>query len=265
VPTSLVSWRDAVIAAQAQSDVALRGVNQLARESELSRAAELPNLKESDFEPALDAKSLAIWHGTFDDLAAYGQALAQLADPATVAEFGPSLTKLSQAAAAQAKSPAFQERPGLASAIGKFGTAIAGATARAKAQEVMRDTDSEVSEVLGEMSAMIGDQQSGVEIGVLATVRSLWTDRANQRRADFLKATNADAKRRIAADYAETLEKRATADQVLREVKRSIESLAAAHTAGAQGNSSDLSALIAGMREQTRVAQSIVDDLRRRP
>ncbi len=262
-PASLASWRDAVIATQAQSDVALRGVNQLAREAELERAAQRANLSESDFEPALDAESLAVWHGTFDDLAAYAQTLAKLVDPATSAGIGPSLTKLSETMAAQASVEAFQRYPGLASAIGKLGSAIAAAAARAEAAQIMRETDADVTALLDAMSKLIGDQEGGEEIGVLAVVRAAWTDRANEKRIQFLSAPNADAKLRIAREYAELLDKRSAADRVLRDLKRSLESLAASHTAAAQGNPSDLSSLIAMLGEQTRLAQSLVDDLRR--
>jgi hypothetical protein len=250
-----------VLATQAQSDVVLRGVNQLAREAEVERAAQLANLRESDFEPALDATSLAVWHGTFDDLAGYAQALAKLVDPATSVGVGTSLTLLSGKMAAQANAEIFQERPGLASAIGKLGAAIAGAAARSEAQEIMRETDPDVTALLGEMSEMIGDQESGEEIGVVAVVRATWTDRANEKRTEFLSASTDEAKKRVAREYAELLEKRSAADRLLRDLERSLESLAAGHTAMAQGGGSDLASLIARLREQTQLAQSIVDDL----
>lgn len=262
-PAGLASWRDAVVATQEHSDVVLRGVNELAREAQLQRAAQLSNLKESDFEPALDAQSLAIWNGAFDDLAAYAQALAKLVDPATSAPVGPSLTKLSQTLAAKANAEAFQQHPGLASAIGKFGAAIAGAAARAEAREIMRQTDGDINDLLGEMSRMIGSQEGGVEIGIVATVRATWTDRANEKRVAFLDAGSADARMRIAREYAQLLESRSAADRMLRDLKRSLESLAASHTAAAQGSSRDVSSLIATLREQTALAQSILDDLRK--
>lgn len=262
-PASLESWHDAVIAAQAQSDVVFRGVNQLAREAQVERAAQLENLRESDFEPALDPRSLAVWHGTFDDLAGYAQALEKLVDPGTSAGVGSSLTRLSDKMAAQANASIFQERPGLASAIGKLGAAIAGAAARSEAQAIMRETDSDVTALLGEMSKMIADQESDEEIGVVAVVRATWTDKANGKRTEFLGASSAESKKRVAREYADLLEKRSAADGLLRDLKRSLESLAASHTAMAQGGANDLGSLIARLREQTALAQSIVDDLQR--
>jgi hypothetical protein len=264
-PESLGAWHDAVIAAQAQSDATLRGVNQLAREAAVGRAAKLGKLTEAAFEPALDSESLTVWHGTFDDLAAYSKALARLVDPATTAAIGPSLRKLSETMAAQANVDAFQRYPGLASAIGRLGAAIAGAAARAEAAEIMRATDPDVSAMLDEMRRMIRDQQDGVEIGVAAVVRATWTDNANEKRVEFLAAPTPDDRLRIAGEYAALLDQRGAADGMLRDVERSLEALAASHGKAAQGSPADLSALVATLREQTLLAQSIVADLRRQP
>jgi hypothetical protein len=63
-PKSVADWHDAVVAVREQSVTTFRVVNDLVRETQIKRAANLSVLKEEDFHPGLDAESLATWKGT---------------------------------------------------------------------------------------------------------------------------------------------------------------------------------------------------------
>jgi hypothetical protein len=259
-PAFLSGWRESVVAAHQQSDVALGGVNELMREEALQRVAKLQTLKESDFTPALDANSLRIWNSTFSELEAYAAALEALVDPNLVAGVGPSLSTLGTNMAAKAKLDVFDKHPGLADAVSKAGTAIAGAAAGARAQEIMRETNPAIHDLLTELGKMLVDEKDGVEIGPIADMHLAWTDRAAEKRAEFARATSADAKRRIALEFVEILDKRDASDQLFRQLRSTLDSLAIDHAAAAAGQK-DFGARVASLRQGTELAQQIVDDL----
>jgi hypothetical protein len=259
-PAFLAGWRESVVAAHQQSDVALRGVNELMREEALQRVVRLKTLTEADLAPALDANSLRIWNGTFSELEAYAAALEALVDPNLVAGVGPSLSALGTNMAAKAQLDAFEKHPGLADAVSKAGTAIAGAAAGRRAQDIMRETNPAIHDLLTELGKMLVDEKDGVEIGPIADMHAAWTDRAAAKRVEFARATSADAKRRIALEFVEILDKRDASDQLFRQLRSTLDSLAIDHAAAAAGQQ-DFGARVASLREGTKLAQQILDDL----
>lgn len=260
----LADWHDAVVAVREQSATTFRGgVNDLVREAQLTRAATLPSLKESDFTPGLDADSIAAWNRALDSLAAYSAALATLLSPELAAGVGDSTKRLGESIATSSKSDLLAKQPGLASALGKLGAKLASVTATRSAKDIMAQTDSAVSETLGQMARMINDDSGGKESGIYQTVYTNWTTQANEiRGVDFLSAQTPADKRNVAARYAAVLDQRAIAAAALLSLRRSLLDLAAAHSRAAAGGPMDTSVLIANVHEQTAFLKSLLADLK---
>jgi hypothetical protein len=259
---SVTDWHDAVVAVREQSATTFRGVNDLVREAQLKRAADLANLKEDDFHPGLDAKSIATWNRALDNLAAYGASLSALLSPGLASGVGDSTKQLGASIATSSKSTVFQQQPGLSSALGKLGAKLASLSAAQSAQSVMAQTNSAITEVLDQMARMINDDSSGMETGILQTVHADWTSRAADVRAAFLDAKTPADKRDLAAQYAALLEKRDAADAALLGLRGALLELAVAHSRAAAGGSMDTSALIASIREQTAFFKGLLQDLK---
>ena len=259
----IADWHDAVVAVQGQSTAVFRSTNDLVRETQIRRAGTLKTLKESDFQPGLGADSLAIWDRAFDGLAKYSAALSALLNPELAAGVGASTKQLGESIATTAKSDILTKQPGLASALGKLGEKLTSLAAGAKAKDIMAEANPAVNEVLAEMAKMIYDDSGGIESGVYPTVRTDWTQRADEIRInEFPTAQSADDKRSIATRYAATLEKRDAADSALLGLRASIMELAAAHARIAVGGPMDTASLIANIREQTAFFKSLLTDLK---
>jgi hypothetical protein len=260
-PKAIADWHDAVLAVRDQSATTFRGVNDLVREAQLNRAANLPNLKESDFQPGLDATSIAAWNRALDSLTAYSAGLSTLVSPELASGVGDSTQRIAESIATTAKSDVFTQRPGLASALNKLGTKIASLSAGQSAKTIMAQADPAVNDVLNQMAKMIDDDSSGVQSGVYQTVHASWTVKADEIRVEFLRAP-ASEKRNVAAKYATTLEQRDAAEAAILGLKQSLLELAAAHSRAAAGGSMDTGALIANIREQTAFFKSLLNDLK---
>jgi hypothetical protein len=261
-PKAVADWHDAVVAVREQSGTTFRGVNNLVREAQLKRAANLPNLRESDFHPGLDAEAIAAWNRALDSLAAYSAALSTLLSPELPAGVGDSTKRLGESIAATSKSELFTKRPGLASALGKLGTKLASLAASQSAKSIMAETDKDVSEVLDQMARMINDDSGGKETGVYQTVHANWTLQADEIRTEFLRAQSPADKPKVAARYAAVLEQRDAADAALLGLRHSILELAAAHSRAAAGGPMDTSALIDNIREQIAFFKGLLGDLK---
>jgi hypothetical protein len=259
---AVADWHDAVVAVREQSGVVFRGVNDLVRESQRRRAEGLTSLKEEDFHPGLDPGSIGAWNRALDVLSEYSAALSGLLDPALARGVGDSTKRLGETVAKSASSSLLEKQPGLSSAVGKLGAAIANASAARSAQSIMAQTDPAVAEVLEQMARMISDDSGGMETGIIPTVHTAWTLRVGAAGNEFLRAQNASDKRAVAARYAELLGQRDAADETLLSLRRSLLDLAAAHHRAAAGGSMDTSALIASIREQIAFARALLADLK---
>jgi hypothetical protein len=249
-PKTIEDWHAAVVAVREQSATTFRGVNELVREAQLKRAARLPNLKESDFHPGLDAESIAVWNRALDALAEYSAALSVLLSPDLPTGVGASTKQLGTAIATSSKSELLNKQPGLASALGKLAAKLASLSAGQSAKDIMRAADGDVSEVLMQMAKMINDDSSGRETGVYQTVYANWTLQADELRLAF------------PARYAAVLAQRDAGAAGLLSLRRSLLELAAAHSKAAAGGSMDTSGLIASIREQVAFFKDLLTDLK---
>lgn len=259
----IADWHDAVVAVREQSVTTFRGVNDLVRETQVKRAGDLPKLAESDFQPGLDAQSLATWNRALDSLAAYSAALTTLLGPELPAGVGESTQRLGESIASSAKSDAFTTLPGLGSALNKLGTKLASVAAEENARTIMAQTNGAVNDVLNQMANMISDDSDGKATGVFHSVHANWTLRADEvRTVEFLAASTPAEKQRIAARYATMLEQRDAADSALLGLRLSLLELAVAHSRAAAGGPMDTSALIGSVREQTAFFKALLTDLK---
>ncbi len=206
-PKGIADWHDAVLAVREQSGTTFRGVNDLVREAQLNRAANLPNLKEPDFQPGLDAQSVATWNRAFDSLADYSSALSTLLAPGLASGVGDSTKQLAESIATSAKSDVFTQRPGLASALGKLGEKLASLAAEQSARSIMAQTDNAVRDVLDQMARMIYDDSGGTQSGVYQILHASWIVKSDEVRVEFLRAPPTE-KRNVAGRYATILEQR---------------------------------------------------------
>jgi hypothetical protein len=261
-PKAIADWHDAVVAVREQSVTTFRAVNDLVREAQIRRAANLPNLKEEDFHPGLDAESLATWNSALDTLATYSAALSTLLSPDLAAGVGASTKQLGESIAASSNSTVFKKQPGLASAFGKLGAKIASIAAGQSAKTIMAETDSAVGEVLGQMAKMIRDDSGGLDTGIYQTVHANWQTQGGEIRADFLEARSPAEKRNVATRYASLLAQRDAGEAALLGLRRSLLELAAAHSKAAAGGAMDTSALIANVREQIAFLKDLLADLK---
>lgn len=260
---SLSDWHDAVVAVRDQSTTTFRGVNALAREAQIRRAATLKSLKEEDFQPGLDADAIGVWTRALDILAEYGAALSSLLSPSLSAGVGDATKRFGESIVTSSKSNILQKQPGLATAFGKVGAKIASIAAGRNAQSIMAETDPAIREVTEHMAKMIGDSHGGEEIGVIGTVQSAWMVKADEiRTASFLNAKSPAEKQSVASNYAAALDQRDASIAALRNLKSSIQELASSHTRAAAGGSLDTGAMIANIREQIAFFRDLIKDLK---
>jgi len=255
-------WHDAVLVVQTQSTTTFSGVNDLVREAQVRRAANLKSLDESEFRAAIDPKSLARWDHAFDALARYSAALTTLLSPDLSAGVGTSTKQLGESIATTAKSNVLKDTPGLSTALGSLAEKLTASVASGKAKDVMAQSDATVATILGEMSKMICDDSGGKTTGVCDTVETAWGTNIVLIGNEFLRAQSADDKRSIAARYAAELQGRDAANAALAGFRASLSELAAAHSRAAAGGSMDTAALIANIREQTAFFKALLTDLK---
>jgi hypothetical protein len=259
---SVSDWHDAVVAVRDQSGTTFRGVNDLVRGAEIRRAPTLSQLRESDFQPGLDAQSIAAWNSALDSLIAYSAALSSLLNPELATGLGDSTKSLGEAIATSSHSAVLDKQPGLASAVGKLGAKLVSLTAGQNAKTIMAQTNGAVNDVLDHMARMINDESGGQVSGIYPTVHTNGTKKADDVRGEFLKAKTPEEKRDVATRYVAALEERDAADAALLSLRASILELAAAHSRAAAGGPMDTSALIANIREQTAFFKEVLTDLK---
>jgi hypothetical protein len=262
----VTQWGQAVTAARQQSDTVFAATNTLVREGQIAYAATQPNLNSKDFQPGLTDASLQAWRASLDALSSYSNNVAKLADPTTYAGTGASAAALGQEIAAQAKLSTFKDYPGLAGAITKIGDAVASAAGRQAAQGIMRDANPGVQDLLTNMEYMLAHPSvidPTVEQGVIAEVNSNWGTRLASIQLAFLKP-GAD-KQAIAKQYADELGRRENSIGTLRSLRSSLETLARNHGELAAGHPTDTAAVIAQLKDSTKLAQDILDELKKKP
>jgi hypothetical protein len=256
-PQSLTKFKQGLSVVRTDSQTILIEFNRFVRELQLDRAATLPNLKESDVAPGLDAESMGRWNAALEALSLYATALESLAAPASAAKVEASLKSLGDRILAldPGKDLAGPGAKEVTQAIGHIGKLIVEGAAKKKALEIALEADPSVRAVLGQMAAMIGADPAGG--GLRTTMWSNWTTRAAGFQVAFLE--RGANKRKIAAAYAESIEGRQATDAALGALRKALLDLADLHTAAAQGRSADASEIIAFLRQEVAFATKLLE------
>jgi hypothetical protein len=255
-PQSVTRFKQGISSVQTDSQAILLKFNSFVREAQLSRVADLPNLKESDVAPGLDAGSVASWNQALEALFLYASALEVLANPAEAAKVGESLKSLGARVIALSppKDPNVPGSDELNKAVSHIGEYLVAATAQRKALTIARAVDPNVRIALAQMADMVG---SGPMTGGLrTTLWSNWTTHADEIRRGFLTTND---KRAVAVRYAEALEGRQTSDLALGALRKALLDLADLHTAVAQGRSADAAEIIGFLRQEVAFAKQLLD------
>lgn len=232
--------RSGVAAASQQSAQSFAAANDLAREQAIELKVRSPDtiLRQTDFPLAVPAKAASEWAAAFTILDQYGAALQSLVDPARAEQTATVLGDLGQSlnsGALNANIP-----PSLISVFQTFGQALVQARAEKKATAVMRATDHDFNEVVGQMATAIGRPE---EPGSLAnTVASQWNNSVLgliENQYDGVSPADLDTRRNVIQSYIEAMNERDRQLADLALLQQSLLALGEAHSAAAKGRPGD--------------------------
>ena len=259
-PDSVAAFSSGVTAARTQSQEAFSAVNDLVADASLDYAAAQPRLLEANFAAGLDAESLDAWDQVLGKLEKYAQHLQALTSPQLAKPFEDATVSLSgelkdfgrhlQQSGLTDKAP--QLSPSLATAFTELADLVIRIHANARARDVLRDTDPEISRICRSLADSVGTTRTN---GVRGTVNAHWTQQLAEQKAAFLGKTDFGDKRAIAATFRKLLQNQTAQDLVLLSLRRSLLQLAELHHALAQGDrlsAQGAAAAIAGEVQHTR-------------
>jgi hypothetical protein len=272
------SWREAVVAAREQSQVTFRAVNEMVRASQMERAATLTTLTESDFTPGLPADGVQRWNAALDSLICYAGAVEQLLAPELPQGVEDSLRQTGQQLSATADLPFLAKDTMLSGAIGAIGKKLVAGAANARARDIMLATDGSVKDLTEAMAAILyysfpaknadgtpvldEDTNEPItrEAGIAVTVRTTWNNRLGKTEGEFADASG--SRPDIARRYAEEVAARQASLEAIEALRQTLIDLGPAHTAAAQGRTTELKAVIAAAREQVKVVVAVLAELK---
>jgi hypothetical protein len=225
-----------VTAAKTQSGEAFRSVTDLIAQDQLEDTARATNLTEALFAPVLDAQNVAVWDGTLAKLESYGTHLQMLTGPKLTESYeqeaeslGNDLQNLGKRLADEHlldKAPNIS--PGIATAVTELGRLIIRAKAQHDARRIATSANSNIVATLHLMAASIGETS---QTGLRGTVRQHWLGRLGEKKVEFRRQTESEAKKRVATEFLSQMQERDTQDAVLASLRRSLLSLASLHQA----------------------------------
>jgi len=239
---SAAAFTSSVATTRTQSQQAFDAINDLVAEGSIGYAASQPHLLETNILTGLDPRGEQAWDRILQALGKYGQHLQALTAPEFTKPFEEEAENLGGELKTVGKdlqtngflSQAPQITPALASAFAAVGDLILEARAQAHAQKIARAADPHIGHICQTLADSIG---TGPTNGLRGTVFQHWNDLLAEKKNDFLTAPDAAAKRKIAADFAALLQRRAAQDQVLISLQHSLLKLAELHHALANGQS----------------------------
>lgn len=259
--------------ARAQSQEAFNAVNKMIADTSLDFAARQPTLRESSFAAGLDEESLQVWDQILGKLEKYALHIQSLTSPELTKEFDDEAVNLGgelrdfgqhlKDAGFMTKTPDISAP--IATGFTKLADIIIRLRAQARVRAVLLGADAEVGRILRSMADSIGTSQTN---GVRGTVTSHWMQQLADQKGFFLSAGDVVAKRQVASDFLNLLERRAAQDLILLSLRRSLLQLANLHHALAVGeawNAQSAAAAIAAEIQQTRDLNSRFKDKLKTP
>lgn len=274
---SVVSWREAVQAAKDQSRATFQIIGLLIRESQLNRieklpAAELKQITESDLAPGLPAQALRQWNTALDAMAVYASSVETLISPDLPKDIGSSLQRLGEQIGATAEVEALKADQELSKAMGGLGKQIVAAAAHHKARDAMLQVDPSIKALTDRMANMLYRARPSTdddgkpivrESGVLPPIRVTYDGMIIAVQEQFRDTTDGPGRRALAQQYAELLDRRAQLEDSIMILRRVLLDLGAAHTAAAQGRSTDLRTIVAIMHNDLAIVREAAKSLQK--
>jgi hypothetical protein len=243
-----------------QSQEAFGAVNSMVADASLDFAAKQPTLTEASFAAGLDDESLQAWDQILGKLQNYAQHLQALTSPDLAKQLGDAAVNLSgdlkdfgqhlQQAGLVNKSPSIS--PGIATAFTELGELVIRFQAQAHAREALATADPDVARIFRSMADSVGTSQTN---GIRGTVHAHWDEQLAAQKVAFLSASDPAAKRQLASDFRDLLQRRSAQDLVLLSLRSSLLQLADLHHALAQGETwtaQSAAAAIAAEIQETR-------------
>jgi hypothetical protein len=266
-PGGVTSFSTGLTAAHQQSAESFQAVNQLIADASLDYAASQPRLLEESFAAGLDEESLQRWSQVFEKLEHYAQHLQALTSPDVTKSFETEAVALSselkafgqhlQDAGLVQKVP--ELTPAIATGFTELGNLIIRFHSQAEALKALRLADPQVGIIFRTMADSIGATRTN---GVRGTVFTHWTQNLAEKKAAFLTASDTSAKRQIASDFRDLLERRTTQDLVLVSLRRSLLQLADLHHALAQGERWTAQTASAAIADEVKRTRALYDRLK---
>jgi hypothetical protein len=260
----LADLRKGIADVREQARLAMTDANQLARDQAIVRVIALnkPALSEKDFIGAVSKDDIAKWDSSFAVLDQYLTAIQYLTAADRTAELENAAVDLGNQLATGMTNTAVS--PAVAAAFTQLGKAIVEARANKDALRVMQQTDGSIRLALNAMAQAIYDPATNS--GLRSTVLSNWNTAINGNEAAmplsrWVAAIDARAdvavKRQIITDYLQMLDARDAQLAALDHLRLSLTLLADAHSRAAQGQTADVSGIIAYVGRQLEETRAL--------
>jgi hypothetical protein len=258
------SFSMAVTAARAQTKTAFDAVSALTRENAINFIAKQSELRENDFVTVPNAAAMSAWSEVTGTVETYAKHLAELTSGAPRQEIEDSLQQLAKQFNTTADS--LKSKAGIdgvqavsANSAGGF-TAIAGALVQAhaakEAKEIATAVDPHLRKILLALADLLGSDLNAP--GLRLTVRANWDQLISEKKEAFKKETP-EKRGPIIIAFVDMLAKRDVQDEQLVALRRTLLSLADAHTALAQGKSQNLASALDFIVAELKHARDLQD------
>jgi hypothetical protein len=260
----LTDLRKGVAGVREQARLAMTDANQLARDQAIARVLALnkPALSEKDFVGAVSKDDIAKWDSSLAVLDQYLTAIQYLTSPNRTTELEDAAVSLGNQLATGTTNTAVS--PAVGTAFTQLGKAIVEAKANKDALGVMQRTDGSIRMAFNAMAQAIYDPTTNS--GLRSTVLSSWNTAINGNDVGtplsrWVAAIDARAdvavKRQIINDYLQMLDARDAQLAALDRLRLSLNLLADAHSRAAQGQTADVSGIIAWVDRQLTETQAL--------
>lgn len=253
-PASLSGFGKAAGEISKQAEIAFVESNRLTRDVSIDRFVRSGEvgLTEDRFLVAVSQEDIAAWQQALANLEQYGTSLASLVDTKRGAETSDALVGLGRQL--RDGQTSLSINPGVASAFASLGGALVNARAQSRAQDILRQTDPHVQELLHLMADALGTSDRD---GLRGTVYSNFTTSFGgvQRAYAAAAAERNEARQRaLIAEFLAALDRRDAQLRSLSSLRSSLLALASAHAAAAAGSPASAETLLASI--ETRLEET---------
>jgi hypothetical protein len=242
-----------------QADLSFRQSNSLARDMSVERfiRSGAVGLNEQQFMVAVSAEDMAAWQEALSGLERYGTGLASLVDTARGTATSNALVGLGNQLASGRTG--IEISPEVGGAFASLAGALVNASAQRSAREILMRTDPSIQSLLNAMAVAIGETDRD---GLRGTVYANWAASftgVQRAYAQAAEARNEADQRRLVGQFLAALDKRDAQLRSLAALRSSLLSLAAAHSAAAQGAPASVASLLQSIEERLDETKRLYD------